>query len=146
MEVFAQPGIVVDSGVKAAGDLDNATVQIRFKNGGIGQIDSSRNSRFGEDIRFELLGSEGTVFWGQLPMRGVTVATVYGAKTPTHIETPDRFIPAFRGQIKAFAQAVRTGIQLGPDGEDSRQALAVGLAAYRSIERGEPVKVSEILG
>jgi len=146
VEVFAQPGIVVDSGIGKVGDLDNATVQVRFKNGGIGQIDSSRNSCFGEDIRFELLGSAGTVFWGQLPMRGVTIATANGAKTPTYLETPTRFVPAFHGQIKTFAKSVRTGKQFGPDGEDSRQALAIGLAAYRSIELGRAVRVSEILG
>ncbi|MGI6009866.1 MAG: Gfo/Idh/MocA family oxidoreductase [Ruminococcus sp.] len=144
-EVFAQPGIVVDEEIGKVGDLDNATVQIRFKNGGIGQIDSSRNSRFGEDIRFELLGSEGTIFWGALPMRGVTIATENGARIPTHLESPDRFVPAFQGQIRTFAQSVRKGKPLGPSGEDSMKALAIGLAAYRSIELGRPVAVSEIL-
>ena len=146
VEVFAQPGIVVDEGIGAVGDLDNATVQIRFEKGGIGQIDSSRNSCFGEDIRFELLGSQGTMFWGKLPMRGLTVATVDGAKVLTNLEEPERFIPAFEGQIKMFAKAVESGEKMGPDGEDSRRALAVGLAAYRSIEMGRPVKISEILG
>ncbi len=144
-EVFAFPGIVVDQEIGATGDLDNAAIQIRFAKGGVGQIDTTRNSKFGEDIRFEILGSTGNVFWGALPMRGLTIATEAGASVPTNIESPGRFIPAFEGQIKAFAKAVETGIPQGATGEDSARALAVGLAAYRSIELKRPVKVEEIL-
>lgn len=146
VEVFAQPGIVVDEELGKTGDLDNATVQIRFAKGGIGQIDTTRNSKFGEDIRFEILGSQGNVFWGRLPLRGLIIATENGARVPSDLESPDRFIPAFKGQVKTFAKAVKSGTILGPTGEDSRKALAVGLAAYRSIELGRPVKVSEVLG
>lgn len=145
VEVFAQPGIVVDADIGKTGDLDNATIQIRFAKGGIGQIDTTRNSKFGEDIRFEVLGSQGSIFWGQLPMGGMILATEQGAQMPTYLESPNRFIPAFRGQIRAFAKAIAQGEPLGATGEDSRKALAVGLAAYRSIECGRPVKVSEIL-
>lgn len=110
----------------------------------MGQIDTTRNSKFGEDIRFEILGSEGNIFWGRLPMRGLIVATERGAGIPTDLESPDRFFPAFAGQIRVFSQAVEQGVNLGPTGEDSAKALAVGLAAYRSLELGRPVKVSEV--
>lgn len=145
VEVFAQPGIIVDQEVGKSGDLDNATIQIRFANGGVGQIDTTRNSKFGEDIRFEILGSQGNIFWGRLPMRSLVVATGEGARMPTDLESPDRFVPAFKNQIQAFAKAVKMGKPLGATGEDSRKALAVALAAYRSIELGRPVRVAEIL-
>ena len=143
-EVYAQPGILVDDKLGKTGDLENAVMQLRFFKGGMGQIDTTRNSKFGEDIRFEILGSEGNIFWGRLPMRGLIVATERGAGIPTDLESPDRFFPAFAGQIRVFSQAVEQGVNLGPTGEDSAKALAVGLAAYRSLELGRPVKVSEV--
>jgi myo-inositol 2-dehydrogenase/D-chiro-inositol 1-dehydrogenase len=56
----------------------------------------------------------------------------------------DLFHDAYVAQLAAFAGSVRTGATPGPAGEDARAALAIALAAIRSVETGGPVRLGEI--
>ena len=50
------------------GDVDTAVVNLRFASGAIGSIELSRRVAFGEDVRTEVHGTDGSAFIGALPI------------------------------------------------------------------------------
>jgi myo-inositol 2-dehydrogenase / D-chiro-inositol 1-dehydrogenase len=52
----------------------------------------------------------------------------------------DLFHDAYTAELAAFADCVRTGATPEPGGKDARAALAIALAAVRSVETGSPVR------
>src|ERR1700730_5398074 len=60
-EIFALGGVMVDPAIDAAGDVDTATVLLKFTSGVIGTISNSRQAPYGYDQRLELLGSAGAI-------------------------------------------------------------------------------------
>ena len=56
----------------------------------------------------------------------------------------DLFYDAYVARLAAFAGSVRTGAIPAPTGEDARAALAIALAAIRSVETGGPMRLDEI--
>jgi myo-inositol 2-dehydrogenase/D-chiro-inositol 1-dehydrogenase len=55
-----------------------------------------------------------------------------------------RFEPAYRAELRAFLTALRDGTDSPCPATDARQAVAVSLAADRSMNEHRPVKVQEI--
>jgi predicted dehydrogenase len=116
--------------LEAVGDFDNATVNLAFQGGAVGSVDLSRNARYGEDIRTEVIGSKDGVFVGELPSR---------SKSSTDAqETTDR---CYRPQLQTFVNAIRKDGELAASGADSRAALLIALAARQSVETGEVVRL-----
>jgi len=56
-------------------------------------------------------------------------------------DTAARYADAFVAELQAFVDCVRQGTPPPVTGEDGRAALAVALAATRSMHEGKPVVV-----
>ncbi len=54
------------------------------------------------------------------------------------------FIGAYAAELQAFVDAVRDGTPLPVTGDDAKRALAIALAAIKSVEEHRPVRVDEI--
>ncbi len=124
--------------LEALGDLDNAIVTIRFEDGGIAATHVSRTCAFGHDIRFEIVGSEGSLFVGEAS--GVLTAADRGRFPQDYRE---RFEEAFRLELAAFVEACLGGEQRGATLEDDRRAVEIGIAARASAVAGEPRAVGQ---
>ena len=126
--VQAVGSALVFPALAAVGDLDNACVNLRFGGGAVGTVDLSRNARYGEDIRTEVVGSAGGMFVGALPV---------GTLSP---HDPDAIIDdPYRPESQAFVDAILNGGELPATGADSRAALIVALAARESSQTGKTI-------
>ena len=65
--VSAWPLPVVEPAVGAAGDLDNLIAVLELEGGAVATVDLSRNARYGDDVRTEVLGSNGALLVDLLP-------------------------------------------------------------------------------
>jgi scyllo-inositol 2-dehydrogenase (NAD+) len=133
VEVSAVRQARVYPALEALGDLDNALVTIRFENGGMAATHVSRTCAFGHDIRFEIVGSEGSVFVGDAA--GVLTAADRGRFPQDYRE---RFRDAYRDELAAFVESCLGGELRGASLADDRQAVEVGIAARASAVAGEP--------
>ncbi|MBX3494051.1 MAG: Gfo/Idh/MocA family oxidoreductase [Parvibaculum sp.] len=130
--------------------LDNAFVVVDFANGVRAMHDlcmfaeGSRNqeemSAVGDKGKIECLIPEGNVVIGQRKPK--TVETVH---VPVQAEVLKAGFHhgASYYQHLAFQRAVREGTAPLVSAEDGLKAVAMGLAAHRSIEEGRPVLMSE---
>lgn len=107
------------------------------------------------DIQFHILGSRGSLAWKYAPgafvLHGVQSEASSGGpslmlyrwgKEPLGLFTPqgDSFAIAMRDQVAYFAECIRSGAPpTRAPAAESRLALALGLAARRSCETGQPV-------
>jgi len=146
VRAYAEGAALVDAGVGAVGDVDNAVVMLRFGRGALGTLFVSRTTRYGHDLRVEVMGDEGAVHIGRLRQTPVRLLDRQGVHHDVPYTTPDRLGEAFVTEMQAFVDYLAEGARgpAGPGeppvtGEDSRATVAVGLAATRSLHEGRAV-------
>lgn len=138
---------LVDPAIGEAGDFDSASVLMTTASGKHCAISCSRRASYGYDQRIEVHGSLGSVSALNHSEARVQFAGPDGYTIPPNQHFfITRYMNAYRAEIEAFVKAVTEGTPSPVTGEDGLRALAIALAAMKSIEEGRAVKVSEILG
>ncbi|MCP4228500.1 MAG: Gfo/Idh/MocA family oxidoreductase [Actinomycetia bacterium] len=141
-EVVAHPLPLVDESLAEVGDVDNLVVVLRLDDGSIATVDLTRNARYGDDVRTEVLGSDGALFVDILPTGRARLATGEGIGVLPGSETDDATSAGVIAQAMAFATLVRGAEVDYPDALDSVRATEVGLAVIRSGASGRPERVT----
>ena len=127
-------------------DVDVACALLRFEGGTLGLVSATRNDPRGYDVRMELFGLRDSVAVGwddRTPLRSLEPG-VEPPGRPGYADFLDRFEPAYRAELHAFLEAVKNGAESPCTVTDARQALAVALAADRSLKEHRPVQVEEV--
>ena len=128
------------------GDVDAACALLRFEGGILGLVSATRNDPRGYDVRMELFGLRDSVSVGwdeRTPLRSLEPG-VEPPRKPGYEDFLDRFEPAYRAELHGFLAAVKDGTESACTVTDARQALAVALAADRSLREHRPVQVEEL--
>ncbi len=133
---------LVDPSLGEVGDVDNLVAMFDLAGGAVATVDLSRNCRYGDDVRTEVLGENGAVFVDLLPTGRARLATADGVAIIPNSETDDAFAEGLRGQALAFAAAVRGDPVEVPGASTSTVAVAVGRAIQESAASGMPVALS----
>jgi predicted dehydrogenase len=134
--VYAAGGLYRDTGIDYP---DVALVSMTFASGAVGLLHSSQTSAIG-GYGGRLDGTEGSVtfpaIWGR--DAALTIKTSGGeARTLPIAEIP---VPnPVAEEIRRFVAAVQAGEEPPVGAAEGRAATEIALAAYRSIESGEPV-------
>jgi myo-inositol 2-dehydrogenase/D-chiro-inositol 1-dehydrogenase len=138
---YAEGGALVDPAIGAVGDVDNAVVSLRFARGAMGTLFVSRTTRYGHDLRVEVIGDEGAVQIGRFRQTPVRLLDRRGVHHDMPRTTPDRLGEAFVTELRAFVDCIVHDKEPPVTGYDSRATVAVGLAATRSMHDGRPVEL-----
>jgi len=142
--VHAIGGTLAYPEMKSVGDIDNAVIDLVFRNGTLGVVQLSRNAIYGYDIRGELWGTKGGIqigYYRQTPILMFTPAGVTHDAVPYFME---RFENAYLAQIQDFAEHVSKGLPPSITGADAVAALRISVAANRSMSEGRPVEIDEL--
>jgi len=132
---------IVDQAVGESGDVDNLIALLDLTGGASAVVDLTRNARYGDDVRTEILGSDGALFVETLPLGRARLATSTGVSVVPGSEVEDAMTAGIIAQAQAFAAAVR-GVTVDlPGAEASDRSLAIGRAVQESASRGEGVPV-----
>jgi scyllo-inositol 2-dehydrogenase (NAD+) len=142
--VYGEGGALIDRSIATVGDVDNAVVSARFSGGAMGSLTASRTTRYGHDLRNEVIGDEGAVQIGRLRKTPVRVLDRSGVHHDAVHTTPERMGEAFVTMLQAFVDCVIDGAEPPVTCTDARATLAVALAGRRSIRTGQPVEVEAV--
>ena len=142
-EVFARGSNLVDPEIGKAGDVDTAVVTMTTKSGKLCQISCSRRSVYGYDQRIEAFGSQGMIQAGNRTASGLETWT----KDAISREKPlyfflERYEEAYRNELAHFLDCLAGKATPLVGMEEGRIALALAIAAKKSLDSGLPVKVS----
>jgi myo-inositol 2-dehydrogenase / D-chiro-inositol 1-dehydrogenase len=126
-------------------DVDVAAAILHLSGGGLVIVSGTRRDPLGYDVRLEVFGTSDSIVVGQdahSPIRSVEP----DAKPPgaTYRDFWDRFEPAYRSELAAFVETVRTGAPSPCSLEEARSALTIALAADLSRSKRRPVSIEEV--
>jgi myo-inositol 2-dehydrogenase/D-chiro-inositol 1-dehydrogenase len=145
VEVFARGSARSEPEFDQAGDIDTALVTLAHASGCLTAIDNSRRTAYGFDQRVEVFGSQGMAASENPPAHTGVVITAGGSWRPTlpHFFL-ERYLASYEREWQAFVAAVHDGTPPPVSADDARAPLVIGLAAWRSLREGRPVRVEEV--
>jgi myo-inositol 2-dehydrogenase/D-chiro-inositol 1-dehydrogenase len=144
-EVYADGAGLDAPWVGELDDVDVAAAILHLSGGGLVIVSGTRRDPLGYDVRLEVFGTGDSIVVGldhRSPIRSVEPE----AKPPgaTYRDFWDRFEPAYRSELAAFVETVRTGAPSPCPLEEARSALAIALAADLSRVERRPVTIEEV--
>ena len=145
-EVHAWADVLFDDRFAQADDFDTAVAMLRFVNGALGVVETSRHSAWGYDIRTEVAGAAGKVVVDAASRTPALHLRRFGFEGDRHESFPDRFADAFRAELEAFFAALAGGRMPSPGPDDALETLRLAVAATVSWREGRPVRLAEIPG
>ena len=137
--VYGEGEALVDEGVRSVGDMDNAVVSLRFAGGSMGTLTASRVTRYGHDLRSEVIGDEGAVQIGNLRQTPLRLLDRQGVHQDMARTTAERMGEALVAELQAFVDCVVHDTESPVTFGDGRATVEVAVAATRSIHSGRPV-------
>jgi myo-inositol 2-dehydrogenase/D-chiro-inositol 1-dehydrogenase/scyllo-inositol 2-dehydrogenase (NAD+) len=140
-EIYATGGAISNPHLASYGLFDTAVATLRFSSGAAGTLELGLNAPWGYDIRTEIIGSEGRI---SIEMDSRFHLKQYGVAGVSHERPADfevRFREAYVAELGSFARNVLNGRAVSPDVRDARESLRLALAAQRSLESGEVVRL-----
>ena len=144
VEVYAAADALVEPDWRDHGLLDTAVVVVRFDNGAVGVAEACFEAAYGYDVRGEVLGSGGMATMGDGRRTGLVFSDATGRTVETARSDQELLASAYVAELAAFADALRGATPAPVGGEDARAALAIALAAARSVRAGRPVRTGEV--
>ena len=144
IEVTAQPLALVNKELAEVGDFDNAIVFAGLEDGTRAVIEMSRNGRYADDLRLEILGSDGALLADTVPLSTLRMGTRRGLETVWEDSAGDGFVRAVAAELAAF-RALAAGEATAaavPGAAESIRATRIGEAARDSATAGASVRIS----
>ncbi len=131
--VSAMGSALVDKAIGGAGDIDTAVVIMETKSGKVAQISNSRRATYGYDQRVEAHGDKGMIHAANVRETTVELVGAHGFTSDKALNFfLERYENAYRNELDAFVNAVKSGSKPRPDGEDGLKANILADAAYQS--------------
>jgi myo-inositol 2-dehydrogenase / D-chiro-inositol 1-dehydrogenase len=145
ISVTATASALTDPGIAELGDIDTGCVTLQCASGRIAVITNSRRASFGYDQRVEAHGALGTLRTENVPQTLLVQEREDGVRR----EKPlffflERYAQSYRNEWDHFVRVLKGEEKPSPTGEDGRLALLLAEAAYRSLETGRRIKISEM--
>lgn len=141
-EVHAYTTVAIRPEVAQYGDVVASVVNLRYRQGAIGNIESYVQAVYGYDVRTEVVGSKGSILVGSLRQTPVTFLTADGGAQTLADHFLARFADAYLAEVRDFVQSILNDRPPRVSGEDGLKALAIAVAAENSHLQSNPVKVN----
>jgi len=121
--------------------VDASVATIRFRHGGLADIENVSATHYGYDVRTEVIGDRGTLFIGSPLQAGLMIATAAGVVQAATDHWLTRFGEAYLIEITDWVRRTLAGEPSYVTGADGRAALEIAMAATTSYETGKPVRI-----
>ena len=144
-EVHAWASVLFDERFAKANDWDTSITVLKFRNGALGVLETSRHSAWGYDIRTEVAGAKAKVVIDAAQKTPATVSRNFGWDGDLYESFPDRFEVAYRRELEVFFADLAAGRTPAPGPDDALETLRLAVAATKSWREGRPVRLDEIV-
>lgn len=131
--------VLVHPFMKKYGDVDQSLSYLRFESGATADVEGSRNSTYGYDVRAEVIGTEGMIQIGSMQQDDNIIfskGTSYFQNIPSF---PAYFKEAFVKELEHFIVCVKENKQPLINERDGKIALQIAEAAQQSFEEDKKI-------
>jgi len=144
-EVYADGAGLDAPWVEQLDDVDVAAAVLHLSGGGLVIVSGTRRDPLGYDVRLEVFGTGDSIAVGQDARTPIRSAEPGAPAAPAaYRDFWDRFEPAYRKELAAFVETVRSGSPSPCSLAEAHSALAVALAAERSRAERRPVPIENV--
>ena len=134
--VFAV-GHAYDKTIAGFDDYDTVLVSIKYADGLVCSIDTSRTSAYGYDQRIEVFGENGMATVDNERNNSVNVYTLSGGShEPFNHSFPERYKEAYLEEMKQFALGINEGVFTNVAQDECVLSHQIADAALESIQTG----------
>jgi scyllo-inositol 2-dehydrogenase (NAD+) len=145
-EVHSYTTVAIRPEVARYGDIVAGVVNLQYRNGAIGNVESYVQAVYGYDVRTEIVGSKGSILVGSLRHTPATFLTAHGGVQILADHFLTRFQDAYLAEVQDFVQNILNDQPPRVSGDDGLKALAIAVAAEKSYLQNAAVKVTLDLG
>ena len=141
-EVHSYTTVAIRPEVAQFHDVVASVVNLKYRRGAIGNIESYAQALYAYDVRTEIVGSKGSIFVGTLDKMPATFLSASGG---THILADhflSRFADAYLAEVGDFVHNMLHDHPPRVTGEEGLRALEIAVAAEASHLNGKSCKVS----
>lgn len=140
VSVYAVGNCQIDPAIGEAGDIDSLLVTMLTASGRMVQMSNNRRGPLGYDQRLEAHCANEVLFIDNRPQTDIRIAGPSGAlSAPPMDYFIARFEAAYRAEMVAFVEMIRTGAAPLAGIRDGLEAQRLAEAALVSIRTGQPV-------
>jgi inositol 2-dehydrogenase len=141
-EVHAYTTVAIRPEIAQYGDVVASVVNLKYRRGAIGNVESYVQAIYGYDVRTEIIGSKGSIFVGSLEKTPATFLTSAGGTQILADHFLSRFADAYLAEVRDFAHNMLHDRPPRVSGEDGLRALAIAVAAENSHLQGKSCTVA----
>ncbi len=142
IEVQTYATVAIRPEVAQYGDIVASVVNLKYRGGAIGNIESYVQAVYGYDVRTEIVGSKGSILVGSLQQSPATFLTANGHTQTLADHFLTRFTDAYVAEVRDFVQSMLNGRPPRVSGEDGLRALEIAVAAENSYRQCKPCNVA----
>jgi predicted dehydrogenase len=142
VEVHAYTTVAIRPEVGQYGDVVASVVNLKYRHGAIGNVESFVQAVYGYDIRTEVVGSKGSILVGSLQQTPVTFLARDGGRQVLADHFLTRFEAAYVAEVRDFVHNILHDKPLRVSGEDGLRALEIAVAAESSHLQSKPCSVA----
>jgi inositol 2-dehydrogenase len=142
-EAHTYATVAIRPEVAQYGDVVASVVNLKYRRGAIGNIESFVQSTYGYDIRTEIVGSAGSILVGSFRQTSATFLNKNGATQTLADHFLTRFADAYVAELRDFVDNVLNDRPPRITGEDGLRALEIAVAAESSYREGKPCGLSQ---
>ena len=124
------------------GDLVASVVNLTYRRGAIGNVESYAQAVYGYDVRTEIVGSKGSIFVGSLQQAPAVFLTARGGERNLADHFLARFADAYLAEVRDFVHNMLHDFAPRVTGDDGLKALAIAVAAEQSYLQAKPIEVA----
>jgi scyllo-inositol 2-dehydrogenase (NAD+) len=124
------------------GDVVASVVNLMYRQGAIGNVESYAQAVYGYDVRTEIVGSKGSILVGSLQQIPAVFLTARGGEQSLADHFLARFADAYLAEVRDFVHNVLRDRAPRVTGEDGLRALAIAVAAEESNRQAKPIDVA----
>src|SRR6516225_5937137 len=121
-EVHSYTTVAIRPEVAQYGDVVASSVNLQYRNGGIGNIESYVQAVYAYDVRTEILGSKGAIFVGSIQQTPAVFLSANGSSQTLADHFLTRFADAYLAEVRDFVQNLLADKPVRVTGEDGLQA------------------------
>lgn len=142
VEVHAYTTVAIRPEVGQYGDVVASVVNLKYRHGAIGNVESFVQAVYGYDIRTEIVGSKGSILVGSFQQTPVTFLARDGGTQVLADHFLTRFEAAYVAEVRDFVHNILHDKPLRVSGEDGLRALEIAVAAESSHLQSKPCRVA----
>jgi len=122
-------------------DQHTVITNLSMANGVVAQVEASRMSSYGYDVRVEVLGTKGAIFTRPDAPSGMRVVKGSQESLATYAWYADRFKDAYRLEMASFVDCIVMDAETKVTAQDGKAAVEIATAARKSMQEGKAVNL-----